>query len=58
MKQLNASIIGNPDEVREKLQAFIDNTGADELIINTTMYDHKARVRSYELVAEITGMKI
>ncbi|GIP59491.1 LLM class flavin-dependent oxidoreductase [Paenibacillus sp. FSL W8-0186] len=57
MKQLNASIIGNPDEVREKLQAFIDNTGADELIINTTMYDHKARVRSYELVAEITGMK-
>ncbi|AZK47466.1 LLM class flavin-dependent oxidoreductase [Paenibacillus lentus] len=57
MKQLKASIIGNPDEVRAQLQAFLDETGADELIINTTMYDHKARVRSYELVAEIAGMK-
>lgn len=57
MKQLNASIIGNPDEVKEQLQAFLDETQADEMIINSAIYDHKARLRSYEIVAEVTGMK-
>lgn len=57
MKQLNASIIGNPEEVKEQLQAFLDETQADEMIINSAIYDHKARLRSYEIVAEVTGMK-
>lgn len=57
MKQLNASIIGNPDEVKQQLQAFLDETQADEMIINSAIYDHKARLRSYEIVAEVTGMK-
>ncbi|MFJ7747815.1 LLM class flavin-dependent oxidoreductase [Peribacillus sp. NPDC097295] len=57
MKQLNASIIGNPDEVKQQLQAFLDETQADEMIINSAIYDHKARLRSYEIVAEVTRMK-
>lgn len=57
LNQLKSTIIGNPDEVKEKLQVFLDETGADELIINSTIYDHKARLRSYEIVAEVTGMK-
>ncbi|MFJ8065265.1 LLM class flavin-dependent oxidoreductase [Psychrobacillus sp. NPDC096426] len=57
LNQLKSTIIGNPDEVKEKLQAFLEETGADEMIINSTIYDHKARLRSYEIVAEVTGMK-
>lgn len=57
LNQLRSTIIGNPEEVKEKLQAFAEETDADELIINSTIYDHKARLRSYEIVAEVTGIK-
>lgn len=57
LNQLKSTIIGKPEEVKEKLQAFAEETDADELIINSTIYDHKARLRSYEIVAEVTGMK-
>jgi luciferase family oxidoreductase group 1 len=50
---LRASIIGNPSSVKAKLQAFLDATQADEIIINTMVYDHAARVRSYDIVADI-----
>lgn len=57
LNQLKSTIIGNPEEVKEKLKAFAEETDADELIINSTIYDHKARLRSYEIVAEVMGMK-
>jgi luciferase family oxidoreductase group 1 len=50
---LRASIIGDPSTVKDKLQAFLDATQADEIIINTMIYDHAARVRSYDIVADI-----
>ena len=49
---LRASIIGDPATVKEELQAFIEATQADELIINSMIYDHAARLRSYEIVAQ------
>jgi luciferase family oxidoreductase group 1 len=45
------SIVGAPETVRRDLEAFIHLTGADELIINTHVYDHAARLRSFEIVA-------
>jgi luciferase family oxidoreductase group 1 len=57
MNQMKSSIIGNKEEVKVKLQAFLDETQADEMIINTMIYDHNARLRSYEIVAEVTGMQ-
>lgn len=48
-----ATIVGSKETVKEKLVAFIQETGADELIINSTIYDHEARLKSYEIVAEI-----
>ncbi|HTH45134.1 MAG TPA: LLM class flavin-dependent oxidoreductase [Oxalicibacterium sp.] len=50
---LRASIIGNPSSVKDKLQAFLDATQADEIIINTMVYDHAARLRSYGIVADV-----
>lgn len=52
---LRASIIGDPSQVKAGLQAFLDATQADELIINAMIYDHKARLRSYEIVAQLRG---
>ncbi len=49
---LRASIIGNPVTVKKELQAFIEATQADELIINSMIFDHAARLRSYEIVAQ------
>ncbi len=50
---LRYSAVGNRDTVREKLQSILDETQADELIISGMMYEHQARLRSYEIVAEI-----
>jgi luciferase family oxidoreductase group 1 len=53
-KQLGSSIIGGPDKVKNKLQQFLDETQADEMIVNAMIYDHKERLRSFEIVAEVT----
>lgn len=52
-KQMSFSAIGNPDTVLSKLQQILEETQADELIINTHVYDHAARLRSLELTAEL-----
>ncbi|RFU61182.1 LLM class flavin-dependent oxidoreductase [Bacillus sp. V59.32b] len=56
-QQLGSSIIGGPETVKEKLQAFLDETQADEMIINASIFDHFDRLRSFEIISEITGMK-
>lgn len=50
---LSCTAIGAPETVKTQLQDFIDKTGADELIVTTNMYDAKARLRSYELLANV-----
>lgn len=46
------SAIGSPETVRKQIQAFVDQTGADELIVTSQIYDREARLRSYELLME------
>jgi luciferase family oxidoreductase group 1 len=53
MRMLTCAFVGSPDTVRRELAAFIERTGADELMVSGTVYDHDARLRSYELLAEI-----
>ena len=48
---LKYSIVGSPETVRRGLEDFIALTEADELMIVCSVYDHAARVRSYEIVA-------
>jgi luciferase family oxidoreductase group 1 len=50
---LSCSTMGSPGTVRAGLQAFIDRTGADELIITSQIFDHEARLKSYEIVAKV-----
>jgi luciferase family oxidoreductase group 1 len=48
---LSCSAIGAPATVRHALEAFVARTGADELMITSQIFDHKARLRSYEITA-------
>ncbi|AGK53426.1 LLM class flavin-dependent oxidoreductase [Bacillus sp. 1NLA3E] len=57
LERLSSSIIGSPETIKEKLQSFLNKTGADEMIINSQIFDHQARLHSYEIVAEITDIK-
>ncbi len=50
---LSCAAIGSPGTVRDGLRAFIERTGADELMIACNMFDHDARLRSYELAAQV-----
>lgn len=48
---LSCAAIGTPESVASQIRAFIERTGADELMLTCNMYDHSARLRSYEIVA-------
>jgi luciferase family oxidoreductase group 1 len=48
---LRRSFVGSAETVADGLRAFVEETGADELIVATTIYDHAARLESYETLA-------
>jgi luciferase family oxidoreductase group 1 len=50
---LACSAIGSPETVRNALRAFMERTLPDELMITAQIFDHAARLRSYEIAAEI-----
>jgi luciferase family oxidoreductase group 1 len=52
-QMLAASAVGSPDSVQAQLQSIVEQTAADELIVACAMHDHAARLRSYELLANI-----
>lgn len=52
MRMLARSVVGSVTTVRKGLQAFIAETGVDEVMIVSDVYDHHARMRSVELIAE------
>jgi luciferase family oxidoreductase group 1 len=53
---LRYAVVGSPDTVRAGLERFAEHTRADELIVVSAIYEHAARVRSYELLAEVAGL--
>jgi len=53
---LSCSAIGSPERVRKQVDAFVARTGADELMITSQIFDHRARLRSYELLAQAMAL--
>ncbi len=49
---LRYTIVGAPETIERGLRAFVAKTGADELMVTAQIYDHAARLRSFQLVAE------
>ncbi|GAC1529620.1 MAG: LLM class flavin-dependent oxidoreductase [Ramlibacter sp.] len=52
---LACTAIGAPDTVARALRAFIERTGADEVMVTSQIHDHAARLRSYEITAQALG---
>lgn len=48
---LSCSAIGTSSDIRDSVKAFVERTGADELMLTSQIYDHSARLRSYEIAA-------
>src|SRR5208282_5062829 len=49
-------VVGGIETVMARLEALVDATRADELMITTMVYDHGARRHSYELLAKAFGL--
>ncbi len=49
---MHCTAIGDGTQVGRAICDFADSTGADEVIIASQMYDHRARLRCYELIAQ------
>lgn len=52
---LARSIVGSPDTVRAGMAALVSETGANELIVVSDLFDHAKRLRSFELIAGAGG---
>jgi luciferase family oxidoreductase group 1 len=52
-QKLKTSIIGSPGAVKEKLIEFVNTTQADEIMVNGQIFDHGARLHSFEIVADL-----
>jgi luciferase family oxidoreductase group 1 len=52
-QSLTVSAVGSPETVAQGLQNFLDVTNPDELMITAHIYDHKARLDSFERVAAL-----
>jgi luciferase family oxidoreductase group 1 len=50
------AIVGSPTKVRAELEELVADYGADEAIVVTITYDHEARRRSYELLADAMAL--
>lgn len=49
----NSQVVGGPDTVKRRIADLLEVTGADELMVTTTVHDHSDRLRSYELLADL-----
>jgi len=55
-RMLARSVVGSPATVSAGIEALVAETGADELIVVSDVYDHSLRLRSFELIAEVAGI--
>ena len=51
-EQLSCSVVGSLETVRRGLQDLVEKTGADELIMAGQIFDHRARLKSFEIAAQ------
>ncbi len=52
MQMLAYSFIGSPEKIRTMMTDFVAETGIDEVMATSHIYDHQAKLNSYRLFAE------
>jgi luciferase family oxidoreductase group 1 len=55
-RALVCSVVGSRDSVRRGLDAFVARSQPDEVMVTAHIFDHAARLRSFEIVAEVVGL--
>ena len=55
-RTLSCSAVGSVETVTRQMQAFVSETGADELMVTGMIFDHTARLRSYGIAAQAAGL--
>jgi alkanesulfonate monooxygenase SsuD/methylene tetrahydromethanopterin reductase-like flavin-dependent oxidoreductase (luciferase family) len=56
MRMLTRSIVGSPQTIRAGIDALVAETAADELMVVSDVYEHAARLRSFELIASTQNL--
>jgi alkanesulfonate monooxygenase SsuD/methylene tetrahydromethanopterin reductase-like flavin-dependent oxidoreductase (luciferase family) len=46
-------VVGSPKTIRQGLQRLLEISGADEVLVAGQIYDHAARLRSFQIAAEV-----
>ncbi len=52
-QMLACTFVGSKETLQTDLQQFLDQTGVDEIMATSHIFDHTARLRSYEIMAEV-----
>jgi alkanesulfonate monooxygenase SsuD/methylene tetrahydromethanopterin reductase-like flavin-dependent oxidoreductase (luciferase family) len=50
---LRYSAVGGRETLRRELNEIVEQTGADEIVATAQIFDHAARLRSFEIAAEV-----
>lgn len=53
MRRSKTTMIGNLEDIKQKIDLLIEETHVDELIINSQIYSHEKRLQSYEIIANL-----
>jgi alkanesulfonate monooxygenase SsuD/methylene tetrahydromethanopterin reductase-like flavin-dependent oxidoreductase (luciferase family) len=53
MHAFREAVVGSPATVRAGIEAFLARTRVDELMLTAAIYDQRARIRSFEIVADL-----
>ncbi|MFB9987425.1 LLM class flavin-dependent oxidoreductase [Bacillus benzoevorans] len=51
--KLSLTIIGSPEKVKKEIETLAQETQVDEIMFNAQIFDHQARLRSFEIIADI-----
>lgn len=52
-QMLSCSFIGSKQKIKEGITDFLDQTGADELMIASYLFDHQQRIKSHRIFADV-----
>lgn len=55
-RMVRCSAVGSPETVKHALEMLVAETHADELMVTAHIFDHAARLRSFQIAAEVRGM--
>ena len=50
---LTHPVVGSADTVRDGVERFVELTSVDEVMVVSAIFDHEARLRSYEILAQV-----